>query len=88
LDAPRISNRVEAHTTEDIEEISDGVCNEEPVRNTQAGDDLFFSGCLSCRSVIFGHRFDAAVATGCCYLDLHPNKTTVGTANDFKAEKV
>jgi hypothetical protein len=33
-------------------------------------------------------RFDDAVATGCWYLDLHPNKTTVGSANDFKPEKV
>ena len=35
-----------------------------------------------------GNRFDDAVATGCWYLDLHPNKVTVGTANDFKPEKV
>lgn len=33
-------------------------------------------------------RFDDAIATGCWYLDLHPNKTTVGGANDFKPEKV
>jgi len=33
-------------------------------------------------------RFEDAIATGCWYLDLHPNKTTVGTANDFQAEKV
>ena len=33
-------------------------------------------------------RFDDAIATGCWYLDLHPNKTTVGSANDFKPEKV
>ncbi|HVK07297.1 MAG TPA: FAD-dependent oxidoreductase [Gemmataceae bacterium] len=35
-----------------------------------------------------GRRFEDAVATGCWYLDLHPNKTTVGGANDFKPEKV
>ncbi len=35
-----------------------------------------------------GRRFDDAIATGCWYLDLHPNKTTIGSANDFKAEKV
>jgi glycine/D-amino acid oxidase-like deaminating enzyme len=35
-----------------------------------------------------GHRFDDAIATGCWYLDLHPNKTTVGSANDFQPEKV
>lgn len=34
------------------------------------------------------HRFDDAIATGCWYLDLHPNKTTIGSANDFKPEKV
>jgi ribulose 1,5-bisphosphate synthetase/thiazole synthase len=34
------------------------------------------------------HRFEDAIATGCWYLDLHPNKTTVGSANDFKPEKV
>lgn len=28
-----------------------------------------------------GRRFDDAVATGCWYLDLHPNEVTVGTAN-------
>ncbi len=34
-----------------------------------------------------GARFDDAIATGCWYLDLHPNKTTVGGANDFAPEK-
>lgn len=33
-------------------------------------------------------RFDDAIATGCWYLDLHPNKTTVGSANDFNPQKV
>ena len=33
-------------------------------------------------------RFDDAIATGCWYLDLHPNKTTIGSANDFAPEKV
>jgi hypothetical protein len=33
-------------------------------------------------------RFDDAIATGCWYLDLHPNKTTVGIANDFSPKKV
>jgi len=33
-------------------------------------------------------RFDDAIATGCWYLDLHPNQTTIGSANDFKPEKV
>lgn len=32
-------------------------------------------------------RFDDAVATGCWYLDLHPNQTTVGSANNFQPEK-
>jgi hypothetical protein len=35
-----------------------------------------------------GRRFDDAIATGCWYLDLHPNKTTIGSANDFQPEKV
>jgi hypothetical protein len=35
-----------------------------------------------------GNRFDDAIATGCWYLDLHPNKTTIGSANDFAPEKV
>jgi hypothetical protein len=35
-----------------------------------------------------GRRFEDAIATGCWYLDLHPNKSTVGSANDFKVEKV
>jgi hypothetical protein len=35
-----------------------------------------------------GHRFDDAIATGCWYLDLHPNKTTIGSANDFEPTKV
>jgi hypothetical protein len=29
-------------------------------------------------------RFDDAIATGCWYLDLHPNEVTVGTANKEK----
>jgi glycine/D-amino acid oxidase-like deaminating enzyme len=33
-------------------------------------------------------RFDDAIATGCWYLDLHPNKTVVGSANDFDPQKV
>ena len=43
---------------------------------------------LNDEDVMKNHRFDDAIATGCWYMDLHPNKTTVGTANDFKAEKV
>ncbi|MFN0124500.1 MAG: FAD-dependent oxidoreductase [Blastocatellia bacterium] len=35
-----------------------------------------------------GRRFDDAIATGCWYLDLHPNKTTIGSANDFAPAKV
>ncbi|QDT66497.1 putative FAD-binding dehydrogenase [Calycomorphotria hydatis] len=31
--------------------------------------------------------FDDAIATGCWYFDLHPNKTTKGTANDFSPHK-
>ncbi len=33
-------------------------------------------------------RFDDAIATGCWYLDIHPNKTVVGSANDFDPKKV
>lgn len=33
-------------------------------------------------------RFDDSIATGCWYLDLHPNKTVVGSANDFDPKKV
>lgn len=33
-------------------------------------------------------HFDDAIATGCWYLDLHPNKTVVGSANDFDPKKV
>ncbi len=33
-------------------------------------------------------RFDDAIATGCWYLDLHPNKTVIGSANDFDPKKV
>jgi 2-polyprenyl-6-methoxyphenol hydroxylase-like FAD-dependent oxidoreductase len=32
-------------------------------------------------------RFDDAIATGCWYLDIHPNKTVVGSANDFDPKK-
>ena len=34
------------------------------------------------------NRFDDAIATGCWYLDLHPNKTVIGSANDFDPKKV
>jgi hypothetical protein len=34
-----------------------------------------------------GRRFDDAIATGCWYLDLHPNKTVAGSANDFDPRK-
>ncbi|MFO1041457.1 MAG: FAD-dependent oxidoreductase [Planctomycetaceae bacterium] len=43
---------------------------------------------LSEEDLMSTRRFDDAIATGCWYLDLHPNKTTVGSANDFKPEKV
>ena len=43
---------------------------------------------LSEDDLMHGRRFEDAIATGCWYLDLHPNKTTVGSANDFKPEKV
>src|SRR5690606_14030238 len=32
--------------------------------------------------------FDDASATRCWYLDLHPNKTTLGSANDFIPDKL
>jgi FAD-dependent oxidoreductase family protein len=38
--------------------------------------------------VMKGQSFDDAIATGAWYLDLHPNKTTLGTANDFQPAKV
>ena len=37
---------------------------------------------------IEARRFDDAIATGCWYLDLHPNKTVLGSANDFDPKKV
>jgi len=43
---------------------------------------------LSEDDLMTGRRFEDAIATGCWYLDLHPNKTTLGSANDFKPEKV
>jgi len=43
---------------------------------------------LSEEDLMKGRRFDDAVATGCWYLDLHPNKTVVGSANDFDPKKV
>ncbi len=43
---------------------------------------------LSEDDLMKGRRFDDAVATGCWYLDIHPNKTTTGGANDFDPRKV
>jgi hypothetical protein len=43
---------------------------------------------LSEDDLMKAHRFDDAIATGCWYLDLHPNKTVVGSANDFDPKKV
>ena len=42
---------------------------------------------LSEEDIMKGRNFDDAIATGCWYLDLHPNTTTLGSANDFKPEK-
>jgi hypothetical protein len=36
---------------------------------------------LTEQEILAGKRFDDAVATGCWYLDLHPNKVTLGSAN-------
>lgn len=43
---------------------------------------------LSEDDIMQGKSFDDAIATGCWYLDLHPNKTTLGSANDFVPDKV
>lgn len=43
---------------------------------------------LNEKDIMECRRFDDAIATGCWYLDLHPNKVTVGSANDFQPEKV
>ena len=43
---------------------------------------------LSEEDLMKSRRFDDAIATGCWYLDLHPNKTVVGSANDFNPRKV
>lgn len=43
---------------------------------------------LSEADLMEARRFDDAVATGCWYLDLHPNKTVSGSANDFDPKKV
>jgi len=43
---------------------------------------------LSEDDLMKGRRFDDAIATGCWYLDLHPNKTVIGSANDFDPKKV
>ena len=43
---------------------------------------------LNEEDIMQGRSFDDAIATGCWYLDLHPNKTTLGSANDFNPDKV
>ncbi|MEQ1825554.1 MAG: FAD-dependent oxidoreductase [Pirellula sp.] len=43
---------------------------------------------LSEEDLMKSRRFDDAIATGCWYLDLHPNKTVIGSANDFDPKKV
>ena len=43
---------------------------------------------LSEDDLMTSRRFDDAIATGCWYLDLHPNKTVLGSANDFDPKKV
>ena len=43
---------------------------------------------LSEDDLMKSRRFDDAIATGCWYLDLHPNKTVTGSANDFDPKKV
>jgi glycine/D-amino acid oxidase-like deaminating enzyme len=43
---------------------------------------------LSEEDLMKARRFDDAIATGCWYLDLHPNKTVIGSANDFDPKKV
>jgi hypothetical protein len=43
---------------------------------------------LTEEDLMTSRRFDDAIATGCWYLDLHPNKTVSGSANDFDPTKV
>ncbi len=40
---------------------------------------------LTAEDILQRRRFDDAVVTGCWYLDRHPNRTTLGTANDPSA---
>jgi len=37
---------------------------------------------LTEENITSGTKFDDAIATGCWYLDVHPNKTTLGSANE------
>jgi len=37
---------------------------------------------LTAKDIKLGRRFDDAIATGCWYMDRHPNHTTIGTAHD------
>jgi hypothetical protein len=48
------------------------------IRETRRIDGRYV---LSEEDITQNRRFDDAVATGCWYLDRHPNTTTVGTAN-------
>ena len=43
---------------------------------------------LTEEDLMTSRRFDDAIATGCWYLDLHPNETVSGSANDFDPKKV
>jgi hypothetical protein len=43
---------------------------------------------LSEDDLMSSRPFDDSIATGCWYLDLHPNKTVSGSANDFDPKKV
>jgi len=62
--------------------------NEVYIHGVRESRRLIGQHVLSEDDVMKGKAFDDAIATGCWYLDLHPNKTTLGTANDFKPEKV
>ena len=60
----------------------------DPWRGVRESRRIIGQHVLSEENLMKSQRFDDAIATGCWYLDLHPNKTTVGSANNFDPKKV
>jgi hypothetical protein len=94
LTRAEIQGRADAHTMfrawkQDVPAFADAYFIEAyPWIGVRESRRILGQHILSEDDLMKSRRFDDAIATGCWYLDLHPNKTVIDSANDFDPKKV